>query len=383
MRPGGFPITYNPMARSLLEDLYGDPSRDKMSPYERVQAAVERQRGDRVPFDFWAVPEVINALKVYLGAENEEQVLQLLGVDCRVIAPNYIGPEPQRFADGSYFTPWGDHRKLVSNPYSTYEEYASYPLSDVSSVDEVKSWANWPKSDYWDWRSVVKKIRNINSQVRFHIRYEVGGIFESAWALYGLEHFLTALVDQPEIPCAIMDMYTDLMIENVHRLMDAANGWIDMVYTYDDVAIQTGLLMSPTMWRKFILPRHQRLNQVIKSYGLKILYHSCGGIAPLIGALVDEMGIDMLNPLQPRPTGMDMARIKADFGNRLAFHGGLDLQQTMNYGSAEEVQSEVIERIRVLGAGGGYVCTTAHNIQADTPIENILALYTTSREFLD
>lgn len=353
-----------------------------MSPYERVQAAVERRQGDRVPFDFWAVPEVINALQVYLGAKTEEQLLRLLGIDCRVVATDYIGPDPQRFTDGSYFTAWGDHRKLVSNPYSTYEEYASYPLADVHSVEAVKSWPNWPKPDYWDWRSIVKKIRNLNAEVRYHIRCEVGGIFESAWALYGLEHFLTDLVDQPEIPCAIMDAYTDLMIENVHRLMDAASGWIDMLYTYDDVAMQTGLLMSPVMWRKFILPRHQRLNQAIKSYGLKILYHSCGGIAPLIGALVDEMGIDMLNPLQPRPTGMDMAKIKADFGDRLAFHGGIDLQQTMKIGSAEDVKREVVERIRVLGAGGGYICTTAHHIQADTPMENILALYTAPRAFL-
>jgi uroporphyrinogen decarboxylase len=378
---GGKPIAYNPKAQSLLESLYGDPTRDEMSPYERVQAAVERRQGDRVPFDFWAVPEVSRSLQVYLGAENEEQLLQLLGIDCRIVAPDYIGPEPQRFADGSYFTQWGDHRILVSNPYSTYEEYASYPLAEAKSVAEVRSWPNWPKSDYWDWRSIIKKIRSINSPVRYHIRYEVGGIFESAWALYGLEHFLADLVDQPEVPCAIMDAYTDLMIENVHRLIRAAPGWIDMVYTFDDVAMQTGLLMSPGMWREYILPRHKRLNKVIKSYGLKILYHSCGGIAPLIGALVDEMGIDVLNPLQPRPAGMDMAKIKANFGDRLAFHGGIDLQQTMTSGSPEDVRREVFERIKVLGAGGGYICSTAHNIQADTPVENILALYTAPRAF--
>lgn len=176
-----------------------------------------------------------------------------------------------------------------------------------------------------------------------------------------------------------MDCYTDLMIENVHRMMAAAGGMIDMVYTYDDIAAQNGLLMSPAMWRKYLLPRHQRLNKIIKQYGVKILYHSCGAVFPLIGALIDEMGIDALNPLQPRARGMDMARIKADFGSRIAFHGGIDLQHTLPYGTQDEVNAEVRQRCAVLGQGGGYICTAAHYIQADVPVENILAMYLADR----
>ena len=92
------------------------------------------------------------------------------------------------------------------------------------------------------------------------------------------------------------------------------------------------------------------------------------------------MGIDVLNPLQPRAAGMDLARIKREFGARLAFHGGVDIQHTLPYGSPEDVQAEVRERCQVLGQSGGYICTSAHYIQADTPLENILALYTTCRE---
>lgn len=155
---------------------------------------------------------------------------------------------------------------------------------------------------------------------------------------------------------------------------------MDMVYTYDDVGIQTGLMMSPRMWRTFILPRHQRLNAAIRRYPVRIMYHSCGAIYPLIQALADEMGIDVLNPLQPRAAGMDLARIKGEFGARLAFHGGIDIQHTLPYGSPGDVRSEVRERCRVLGRGGGYVCASAHYIQADTSLENVLALYTTRRE---
>ena len=372
-------IKYNAEIRSKLETLFSFHKEEKMSPYQRVSAAVNRHIPDRVPFDFWAVPEMISSLKCLLDAKDDEELLQLLGIDCRIITPIYIGPEPLKLTDGSFYSIWGSHRKLFSNEFSTYEEYASYPLAETKSVAEVETWSKWPKTNYWDWKTVVPEIRKVNKTTRYHIRYDIGGIFESAWGIYGLDRFLTELYDHPEIPCAIMDCYTDLMISNVHSLMSEAQGLIDIVYTYDDVATQNSLLLSPAMWRKFILPRHLRLNKVIKSYGLKILYHSCGAIYPLIEPLVEEMGIDVLNPLQPRAAKMDMEKIKSEFGSRIAFHGGIDLQQTMSQGTPTDVKNEVADRIRVLGNGGGYICTTAHYIQADTPLENVIALYSAPR----
>jgi uroporphyrinogen decarboxylase len=222
----------------------------------------------------------------------------------------------------------------------------------------------------------------LNQEWRYHLRYEVGGIFEWSWALRGFERFLLDLAEKPEVACAIMDRFTDVYIENTLRVIEAAGGLLDMVYTYDDVGMQRGLLLSPRMWRKYILPRHQRLNAAIRSarYPVKIMYHSCGAIFPLIGPFVDEMGIDVLNPLQPRAAGMDMARIKDEFGERLSFHGAVDIQQTLPHGTPAEVQAEVRERCEVLGKGGGYICAPAHYIQADTPLENIVALYTAPRE---
>jgi uroporphyrinogen decarboxylase len=110
------------------------------------------------------------------------------------------------------------------------------------------------------------------------------------------------------------------------------------------------------------------------------MYHSCGAVFPLIGPFVDEMGIDVLNPLQPRAVGMDLARIKAEFGDRLSFHGAIDIQQTLPHGTPDEVQAEVRERCELLGRDGGYICTSAHYLQADTPPANIVAMYTTPRE---
>lgn len=365
--------------REMLEKLYGDPAADAMSPYERVETTVQLKKPDRVPFDFWGVPETILKLKNYLHAVDEEEMLRLLGVDCRLVSPDYIGPEPEKFPDGTFYSTWGSHRKIVHNDFSSYEEYASYPLEKATSRAEVESWEKWPKPEYWDWDSVAPKIDKLNDKVRYHIRYEVGGIFESAWALYGLDKFLIDLITNPEVPHAIMDRYTDLMIENVKHLAESAGEKIDMVYTYDDVAIQNNLLMSPRMWRKHILPRHQRLNKVIKEVGIKIMYHSCGSVVKLIEPFIDEMGIDVLNPLQPRAKDMDMGWIKKSFGSQIAFHGGIDLQHTLPLGSQQDVYDEVRERCEILGKGGGYICTSAHYIQGDVPIENIIAMYSTPR----
>ncbi len=361
-----------------LHQMNDDPSKMAMSPYERVNAAMNRQESDRVPFDFWAVPEMIEKLKSFFSVQDEEDLLRILGVDCRIVKPDETRVLIDHQPDGTYYNSWGSHRVRISNEYATYDEYASYPLADAQSVAEVEQYTRWPHLDDYDWASLPGKIQKLNQDTRYHIRYDVGGIFETAWGLYGLEKFLIDLIEKPEIPRAIMDCITEILIANYRQVMKHADGLVDMVYTYDDIAIQRGLLMSKNMWRKHILPFHLRLNEAIKEYDVKILYHSCGSVYSIIGELID-MGIDALNPLQPRAAKMDMQKIKDEFGARVAFHGGIDIQETLPFGSVQDVENEVRERCEVLGRCGGYICTAAHYIQADTPVENVLAMYAADR----
>jgi len=371
--------------RAYLASFYGRPEAASLSPWQRVEMALAHRPPDRVPFDFWAVPEVWQKLRAALGVDGtpagDETVLRLLGIDCRMVSPRYVGRKARLLPNGTYIDAWGTHRRSVSNEFSTYDEYASHPLSEAETVAGVLRW-DWASPDDWDVSGLGEQCARLSAGRRYHLRYEVGGIFEWSWALRGFERFLLDLAENPSVACAIVDRFTDIYIENTVRVIEAAGGQLDMVYTYDDVGIQRGLLMSPRMWRKYVLPRHQRLNAAIRAarYPVKIMYHSCGAVYPLIGAFVDEMGINVLNPLQPRAAGMDMARIKAEFGDRLSFHGGVDIQRTLPHGTLDEVRAEVRERCEVLGQGGGYICTSAHYLQADTPLENIIAMYTTPRE---
>ena len=177
-----------------------------------------------------------------------------------------------------------------------------------------------------------------------------------------------------EIPEYIMDRLTEIYVENTRRVLDLAGDRLDMVYFYDDVASQEALLVSPRMWRKYIRPRHQKIIDVAKSYGIPVLYHCDGAVYPLIPELI-EMGIDVLNPIQADAAGMDPQNLKNEFGGKLSFHGGIDIIKTLPTGTVQDVRDEVRSRIEILGQDGGYVMASSHHIQSDTPVENVLAMY--------
>lgn len=344
----------------------------KLLPRERVEAALARKEADRVPVDFWAVPEVWEKLHAHLGTRNEEELLRRLGIDIRQFQPDYAGPPLRRMADGSWFDGMGVHRRVVRNAFSAYEEYAGAPLAFAEDAADLDSYEYWPNIDYFDFSSLPGKIGGAHKT--YYVKLETGGLFELAWALRGYEQFFMDMILDTDIVHGIMGRLCDFYCEYVRRAMAAAGNKYDLVYTYDDVAAQNSLLMSREMWRELIRPYHIRLNTVIHGLGKKVMYHSCGAVYELIPELA-ALPIDILNPIQPSAKGMDMARIKENFGDELCFHGGIDIQTTLPHGSPQDVREAVAGAIATLGRGGGYILTSAHYIQADTPVENILEMY--------
>jgi len=139
------------------------------------------------------------------------------------------------------------------------------------------------------------------------------------------------------------------------------------------------MLLSPELWRKHIKPYSEQLIRPFKDMGLKTFYHSCGSIVPVIEDFI-EMGLDILDPIQPKAEGMNPEALKSRFGDRLAFHGGVDEQELLPRGTVDEVRNEVHRLIDILGQQGGYIICAAHAIQPDTPMENILAMYEAAKE---
>ena len=223
-------------------------------------------------------------------------------------------------------------------------------------------------------------IKQLDAHTPYNLRFRIGSVFEIAWQIRGMQEFLMDLVTNPAICTYIMDRLTDVYVENTKRVLDIAGDRLDMVYFYDDVATQASLMVSERMWEKYIRPRHERIIEVAKSYGKPVMYHCDGALYPLITKFID-MGVDVLNPIQVDAKGMDPHRLKEQFGNKLTFHGGIDIIKTLPRGSVEDVNNEVKERFRVLGKDGGYIMASSHHIQSDTPLPNVYAMYDLSHRY--
>ncbi len=343
-----------------------------MQARERVTAALNHIQPDRCPVDFWAVDEVIERLLRHTGLDTEEELLEALEVDLQFISPAEVNQNPRILEDGSYFDAMGVHRKKVKNEFCTYEEYASSPLGYVQTPEDFDSYGYWPNPDAFDWENYAALIGKRHN--KRYIKLYLGGIFEYAWALRGYEQFMMDMICNPEIAHYIMDKLCNFWCAYFENAMKSARDEIDLVYTYDDIAAQNALLLSPKMMEEFIFPYHRRLNALVKQFHKPIMFHSCGAVRSVIDRLAG-LPIDVLNPLQPLAQGMDFAEIKEQFGAKLAFHGGICIQRLLPGGTPSEVRDTVRRTISVLGKGGGYILASAHYIQNDTPTENILAMY--------
>jgi uroporphyrinogen decarboxylase len=195
-----------------------------------------------------------------------------------------------------------------------------------------------------------------------------------AMYLRGIDQILLDLALDPEIAEYIFRRVADFYLEYARRTFEAADGGIDIFMMGDDFGTQKGLFCSPDMWRRFLRPGFKAFIDLGRQYGCRVAHHSCGSIKPIIPDLI-ECGLDVLNPVQPDVRDMDRRELKRQFGDRLCFHGSISIQQTLPFGTPDDVHREVQERFDTLGPGGGFIFCTAHNIQADTPTENIVALF--------
>ncbi len=350
-----------------------------MTPYERVVRAVRHQRADRLPIDYSATPEAHAALKKHLAVADDEALLRRLGCDIRLVRGRYVGPPdtvgaPGVTAAGKDFL--GVVWKPVKNQFATYNEIAFHPLAQATTVREIEDYP-WPSVDWFDYSHLSAEIDRINRQQRYCITFFVGGAFETPWYMRGLARFLTDLLEYPDIAEAISRRATQFYKQRALRAIEQSKGKIDLVYSGGDIGTQRGMMLAPDLWRRHIKPYSSELIRTFKDMGLMTMYHSCGSIVPVIEDLI-EMGLDILDPIQPRAEGMRPEDLKAQFGDRLTFHGGIDEQHLLPHGTPEAVRKEVVRLMEMLGSDGAYIVCPAHAIQPDTSPENIMAIYDTA-----
>jgi uroporphyrinogen decarboxylase len=292
-------------------------------------------------------------------------------LDIRGVEPRYTGPRLEAGEDL-----WGVRRKAVSYGAGCYDEIMEYPLAGVKGIAELENF-RWPSTDWFDYSALKEAIAAARAEGDPCLMISNGNIFESAWYMRGFEQALLDFILYPELIQAILERVTAFYIKHFTKMLEAADGQVDLAFTADDIGGQNGLLMSLRTWEAFIKPCHVRLNRAIHAFGVKVIYHTDGSIMQAVDGLI-EMGIDVLQALQFSARGMDPVVLKAKYGDRLCFEGGVSVQTTLPFGSVEEVQKEVESLIRILGKNGGYILGPSHAIQAGTPPENIVAMFDTS-----
>ena len=352
-----------------------------MDSRERTLMALDFEEPDRVPLDFWASAGFKQKLKGRLDV-SIDALLDSHDVDLRYIeGPDYIGPPLRQFPDGTDEDIWGVLRKTVNveagGGVETYKEVAFSPLASAVTIEEIQDYDHWPSPDWFDYSGIESQCEAIRDQGRAVVfmgdRLNRISQLKPAMYLRSIESIFMDMSLNPEMVKALFTRIREFYYGYAERIFDAANGKLDIVLTGDDFGSQKAPLISPAMWVEFVGEGFARFIDIAKSFDLRVIHHTCGSVRPIIPLMI-ERGLDVLQSLQPEAEDMVHRELKDEFGDRLAFHGGISIQQTMPFGSPEDVRNEVKDRIEAMATGGGYILCTAHNIQADTPIENLDAL---------
>jgi len=360
-----------------------------MDSRERVALTLKHKEADRIPIDYWGTSEVNANLLKHFGFSTQEELLQQFDVDFRYIeGPKYTGPPLTVRADGSKEDHFGVPRRPVSfgegSKSGTYSEVTEYPLEKATTVEEIENYAKWPRPEHFDYeciREQAKRARETGKVVVFMSdRLNRCAQLKPAMYVRGVEQILVDVMINQDIAKAIFHRIADFYTEYAKLALEAAEGNIDIFFTGDDFGTQNNLFMAVDLWRKLLKDGFKQFIDIGQRYGCKVAHHTCGCVYPLMEDLID-CGLDIVNPLQPDTVKMDYAKIKKDFGSRISFHGAISIQKTMPYGTPDDIRNEVKDRAKKLGPDGGFIFCTAHNIQADTPIENVVALFEAYKQF--
>lgn len=341
-----------------------------MTPRERVQAAIGRQKPDRTPRDFWAEPATWNRLLTYLGHQDKEWVLRQLGIDIWHIEAS--GPPEIHVGGGVYQNFWGERYIYRQTPWGPMREDTRGALAEAQSLADLERFP-WPTPDVFDYSGLAAECRRLEE---YALLYGFADVWQRPALVRGWEGMFVDMVERPEWVHFLCRRFTDFYKEDYSRAAEVTNGRIDIYLLISDLGSQTGPLISLAMFREFVAPYIREMVECIHSLGGKVLYHSCGLIAPFIPELI-KLGIDILDPIQPVGPAMAPERLQAQFGGRICFHGGIDMQRVLPQGTPAEVRAEARRYCEILGAEGGYILAPAHLFQPDVPPENILAMYQT------
>ena len=373
-----------------------------MTHRDRLLAALDHGQPDRVPLDLGStIASTINhkayaRLRDYLGLPPEpsprilaersgsvmpaEDMLERFDVDARMVLLGGPDGRPERrLSPDAFLDEWGVTWTRPAGGHYISTEGPFYRLEDPGPAHLDRF--DWPEpDDPGRYRGLRERARELREQTDCAVVLSCGvGPIHVAQFMRGFGEWLEDLLANPAFAEGLLVRITDFWVRVFDRALAETGKYADLIVIGDDLAGQRGPLFRPELYRRLIKPHHARLAAVVKRHGKPLLWHSCGSVYSLIPDLID-IGVNALNPVQVSAANMDTARLKREFGRELAFWGGVDTGRVLPLGTTDEVRAEVKRRIEDLNGDGGYVLCAVHNIQADVPPENVVAMYDAARE---
>ena len=337
---------------------------------ERIISAIAHKQTDYIPHDVDVTVPIAQKLCDRLGIPHEQHSYNFFNPELWNWLGNHI--EEAKYRKGTWLTP-----NVYQDPFGVrwnreIDKDIGVIIEYILKEPEIGNYhVPEPNLAYVD--EVTTKMFEINKD-----SYKFGKIgfslFERAWSLRGFENFLGDLAGEEKFVCELLDQILDYNMKIIER---ALNYPLDGFFFGDDYGQQHGLLMSPATWRKFFKPRLAKMFDKIKRTGRTVSLHSCGNLSDILGDLID-IGLDVYQTVQPEIYGLK--EIKEKFGAHLTFWGGISTQKDLPYVTPEEVKKIAREAIKIMGKGGGYIAAPTHQIPADVPIENVVALIEAFKE---
>lgn len=344
-----------------------------MTPKERVLLSISHTEPDRVPLQIYLTPEIGQRLKDYFGGRSPHEVLE---IDFRHVGAKGLKP-PRQPEPGSgivYYDIWGVPYKHVEHGAGgAYDETADFVLARLKTLDDVENYP-WPSPDDYDYSVIPAQI---DAVADYAVQFGGAGIPDIINGVSrgrGMEQVLVDIGLEDEVGAAIIDHRVDFYYEHCRRALEAGEGRIDILQLGEDLGTERGPMMSPETFNRFFRPRLRRFIDLAHEFGARAMLHCCGSSRNLIPYLI-EMGLDVLDAVQPEPVGMNPEELKGLYGGALTFCGMISTQHTLPFGTEADCRAEARHRLDVIARGGGYIFSPAHCMQPDTPINNILAIY--------
>lgn len=357
--------------------------KSEMTSRRRVLTAFSREIPDRVPINYDCNPGINRKIAAALGVDPGDRYAVKTGLGCDFfgVRPKYVGKplfEPSDKPGITVHSLTGIHTRWVEHESGGYQDYCDFPLA---GADE-EAIANWPMPDPddYDYEGCRDFLRANADKAIYFGDPGVGDIINSTGMLMGMEEVLVNLITDEEATLTYIKRKTDQQLAVMERMLEKYHDDITFFWMGEDLGTQKGPIISRDLYLRHIRPIHRKFTKLAQNYGKMSMIHSCGSSSWAYDDFI-EIGINIVDTLQPEAADMSPAYLKKTYGDRLAFHGCISTAGPLAYGTVEEVIANCKETLDIMMPGGGYAFAPTHAIQDNSPLENVLAAYNTAHEY--